>query len=198
MDFNDAELGTTAYTPEQIPAPKARAEIVFSGRSNVGKSSLLNRLFSRKALARVSSAPGKTASVNFYRCGGIDYIDLPGYGFARVSAAEREKWGMLVERYFGMQRPVALVVQLLDVRHAPSGDDCQMIDFLREKDIPFVAALTKCDKLKKIALEKKLAEWKKEGSLAGAVQVLPVSSEKGEGMDALKAAILSALHEPRV
>lgn len=194
MNFNGAELFASAYTAEQIPpAAGRRAEIVFSGRSNVGKSSLINRLLGRKALARVSSAPGKTASINFYRCGEIDFVDLPGYGFARVSAQEKQKWATLVESYFAAERPRALLIQLVDVRHAPTQDDLDMLAFLRQNKQPFVLALTKSDKLKSRQLQERLAQLPAELKDFPGARMIATSAQNGQGIEELKAAILDSL-----
>ena len=124
-------------------------EIAFAGRSNVGKSSLLNRLFNRKALARVSSVPGKTATINFYKVDDARFVDLPGYGYAKVSKSEKIRWAEMLEGYFKTGRNIRLVVQLIDMRHKPSADDLMMIDFLRSTGYPFVIVMTKSDKLNK-------------------------------------------------
>ncbi len=141
-----AALTASAYRPDQIIAPD-KHEVVFSGKSNVGKSSMINRLTGRKGLARVSSAPGKTASVNFYDCGTFRLVDLPGYGYARVSRQEKQNWSELVEAFFAQERRIVLAVQLIDARRAPSEGDLQMLRYLKELALPFAVALTKADKL---------------------------------------------------
>ena len=148
MIIKKAELEAVAVKKSQYPED-CMAEIAFAGRSNVGKSSLLNLLTGRKSLARVSGSPGKTRTINFYRIDTAYFVDLPGYGYAKVSNAERDRWDELINSYFEADRAVCLLVQLLDSRHAPSADDVQMLEYLHYHRIPFVAALTKGDKLKK-------------------------------------------------
>jgi len=170
-------------------------ELVFAGRSNVGKSSLLNRLFSRKALARVSAVPGKTATINFYRVGDVRFVDLPGYGYARVGREEKRRWDELIGGYFAQDRDVALVLLLLDMRHAPSKDDLTMANFLIDAELPFVAVLTKSDKLSRAQREARLAAFREELPCGGEITLLPVSSETGEGVDDLRALLEDALGE---
>ena len=148
MDTTKAEFKASYGLSSQLPE-RDRAEIVFSGRSNVGKSSLINKLCNRKSLARVSSTPGKTATINFYTVGGVYLVDLPGYGYAKVAQGERQRWDKLINSYFERGRRCALLVQLLDSRHAPSADDEMMLEYLAHHEVPFIAALTKADKLKK-------------------------------------------------
>ena len=194
MNFQKAEFKAAYGLSAQLPAPD-RPEIVFSGRSNVGKSSLINRLCQRKALARVSATPGKTATVNYYAVDGVHFVDLPGYGYARVGQAERRRWDGLINGYFAKakQRGVVLLVQLLDCRHDPSADDVQMLEYLRYHRIPFVAALTKADKLKKTAQSTALAQFESQLRPYGCGAVLLTSAETGQGMDELRACIEGAL-----
>lgn len=138
--------------PEQLP-PSDLPEIVFSGRSNVGKSSLINKILNRKSLARVSAKPGKTGTVNFYGLGFCRLVDLPGYGYAKVSQKEKMRWAELVEGYFAAGRNIRHVFQIVDLRHEPTPDDLQMIDFLGGAGIPFSIVATKSDKLKKTERE---------------------------------------------
>jgi len=170
-------------------------EFVFAGRSNVGKSSLLNRLFSRKSLARVSAVPGKTATINFYRVGDVRFADLPGYGYAKVGRAEKRRWDELIGGYFAQDRDVALVLLLLDHRHAPSKDDLTMANFLIDAGLPFVAVLTKSDKLSRAQREARIAAFREELPCGGDITFVPVSSETGEGIDALRALLEDALGE---
>lgn len=148
MNFNKAEFIasygiSTQLIQDDLP------EIAFAGRSNVGKSSLLNKLFNRKNLARVSSVPGKTVTVNFYNVDGNRFVDLPGYGYAKISKSEKDRFSELMEGYFQSGRNIKLVVQLVDMRHKPSADDIGMISFLNEFNLPYIIVLTKADKLKK-------------------------------------------------
>ena len=146
MRFDNATFETSFGRPDQLKNSDL-PEIAFSGRSNVGKSSLLNKLMGRKALARVSSMPGKTVTINFFKLGNCRLVDLPGYGYAKVSHDEKIRWANLMETYFSSQRDIRLVVQLIDMRHSPSQQDLDMISYLNETKIPFVVALTKSDKL---------------------------------------------------
>lgn len=191
MNFNKAEFDKAFGVLEQLPKSDM-PEIAFSGRSNVGKSSLLNKLFNRKNLARVSSVPGKTVTVNFYNVDGHRFVDLPGYGYARISKQERERFGRLVEGYFQSGRKIALVVQLIDMQHKPSADDYGMIAFLEQMEIPFIVVLTKADKLKKRAYEARLSEIADELNKP-AYPVIPFSSVTGQGADEIRTLIEKAL-----
>ena len=166
---------------------------MFSGRSNVGKSSLINRLCSRKNLARVSSTPGKTATINFYTVDGVYFVDLPGYGYAKVSGADRQRWDELINSYFDAGRQSVLLVQLLDCRHAPSADDLQMLEYLHFRKIPFLVALTKADKLKKSEAAAVPAEFEALCAPYGCKAVVLTSSEKGTGIPELQAFLQSSL-----
>ncbi|MCL2108229.1 MAG: ribosome biogenesis GTP-binding protein YihA/YsxC [Oscillospiraceae bacterium] len=167
-----------------------RVEIAFSGRSNVGKSSLINKLLNRKALARVSSTPGKTVTINFYTVDNIFIVDLPGYGYAKAAKTEKARFGELTERYLTAGR-TSLLIQLIDFRHPPTADDLMMLQFLKNGAIPFVIALTKADKLKK----KQRAE--RRAALVGELEflrqsdipVIEFSSETGEGVLELRGEI---------
>ncbi len=193
MRFDNAEFEAAFGTAAQLPE-SSFLEIAFSGRSNVGKSSLINKLVNRKALARTSSTPGKTVTVNFYRLGDIRLADLPGYGYARVSQSEKARWAKLMERYFESDRNLALVIQLVDMRHPPTKDDIQMLDFLDKKEIPFLIALTKCDKLKKTERARRLAALPEElGFLQAPYRAIPFSSVTGEGAAEIKAEIEKSL-----
>ena len=194
MNYNNSEFLASYGLSRQLP-DSDRPEIVFSGRSNVGKSSLINKLCNRKKLARVSATPGKTATINFYHVDTAYFVDLPGYGYAKVSNAERERWDDLINSYFEADRAVCLLVQLLDCRHAPSADDVQMLEYLHYHRIPFVAALTKGDKLKKSELAPNLAVIRRDLELPETVPVIPFSAEKGDGRDALVKVILNAIKE---
>ncbi|HEY9479661.1 MAG TPA: ribosome biogenesis GTP-binding protein YihA/YsxC [Gemmatimonadaceae bacterium] len=165
-------------------------EIAFSGRSNVGKSSLLNRLVRRKALARVSKTPGKTREINFFRVNQeLILADLPGYGYARVSKGQRAEWQPLIEEYLHRSKMLRGVVQLIDVRHPPTADDLQMLDFLAELGAPTIFALTKVDKLTKSAAAERVVQIAAELG-AAEEQLVPFSSVTGEGRDELAAAMV--------
>lgn len=185
MNFQKAEFQASYGLSSQLPASD-RPEFVFSGRSNVGKSSLINKLCNRKNLARVSSTPGKTATINFYTVDEVYFVDLPGYGYAKVSGADRQRWDQLINSYFGADRHSVLLVQLLDSRHAPSVDDVQMLEYLRFHKIPFVAALTKADKLKKSELEPTRTQFQQICEPYGCKAVVLTSSEKGIGVPELQ------------
>ena len=186
MNYNKAEFQASYGLSSQLP-PSDRPEFVFSGRSNVGKSSLINKICNRKNLARVSATPGKTATINFYRVDDVYFADLPGYGYAKVSDAERERWDELINSYFEQAREMTLLIQLLDCRHAPSADDRQMLDYLHFHHIPFVVVLTKADKLKKKEQESQMAVFQELCAPYGCRKVFLTSAEKGQGVEELRA-----------
>lgn len=183
MEFVDAKLLITAVKYEQYPDAVV-PEIALVGRSNVGKSSLINCLVNRKNLARTSSTPGKTATVNFYEISGrYRLVDLPGYGYAKVSKTEREKWGGMIENYLARRENLVQVILLVDARHKPSEDDKMMLDWIRSYNYePFVVA-TKLDKLKKSQVEKNLTEIYNELGLGEESVLIPFSAEKRTGRD---------------
>ena len=191
MNYNNCEFLASYGLSRQLP-DSDRPEIVFSGRSNVGKSSLINKLCNRRRLARVSATPGKTATINFYKVDNAYFVDLPGYGYAKVSNAERELWDELINTYFEDDRSVCLLVQLLDSRHAPSADDMQMLEYLHYHRIPFVAALTKGDKLKKSEMAARQAEFEQICAPYGCRKVILTSAENGQGMEELRALLETA------
>ena len=171
-------------------------EIAFSGRSNVGKSSLLNRLVRRKALARVSKTPGKTREINFFEVNQeLVLVDLPGYGYARVSKDRKAEWRPLIEGYLKGSEQLRGVVQLLDIRHAPTADDLQMVDFLAELGAPTIFALTKVDKLTKSAVARRVEELAEELGVAPE-QLVPFSSVTGQGRDELAEAMVELARAP--
>lgn len=176
-----AAYGVSAQLPEQVCA-----EIVFSGRSNVGKSSIINKLCNRKSLARVSSTPGKTATINFYEVGDLYFVDLPGYGYAKVARGERQRWDELINNYFELDPDrCTLLLQLLDSRHDPSADDMMMLEYLAHHRIPFVAVLTKADKLKKSQYADVVARFTEICAPYGCSGVVLTSAEKGYGVPEL-------------
>lgn len=188
MNYNEAAFERSFGVSAQLPASDL-PEIVFAGRSNVGKSSLINRVFSRKGLARVSSQPGKTATVNFFTCGGIRFVDLPGYGYARVSHGEKLRWAELIEGYFAGNRDIRMVFALMDARHAPSADDLQMANFLIENELPFAVVLTKTDKLTPKELADRLTAFRAELPCGDQLTLLPVSASDGSGIAELRGVI---------
>lgn len=186
MNFAAAEFKASYGVFEQLPPPE-KSEIAFSGRSNVGKSSLINRLFGRKNLARVSSQPGKTATINFYSLENLYFADLPGYGYAKVSKAEKERWNKLIGGYLSdPDRDIALVFQLVDMRHSPTKDDLSMIEYLVETELPFVIVLTKADKLNKSERERRLEALKTELPYYEQLTVVPFSAVTDEGVERLR------------
>ncbi len=189
MNYNKVEFEAAFGTLKQIPQSDL-PEIVFAGRSNVGKSSMLNKLFNRKNLARVSSMPGKTITINFFKVENIRIVDLPGYGYAKVARGEKRRWAEMMEGYFAQKRNIKLVVQLVDMRHKPSEDDYIMMNFLRGAGLPFIVAATKCDKLNKTEFNKRSAELREElKDFGDDLVIIPFSSEKGTGVEEIKAQI---------
>jgi GTP-binding protein len=171
-------------------------EVAFGGRSNVGKSSLLNRLVRRKAFARVSQTPGKTREINFFRVNEAFYlVDLPGYGYARVSKAMRDRWREIIERYLRRSPMLRGMVQLMDARHPPTPDDLQMLDFLSEIELPTLVVLTKIDKLRPRERAERLAEASRLLQLEPE-QIIPFSAVSGEGRDELAGAIVDLVQQP--
>lgn len=192
MNTNEFNFEAAFGTSRQLP-PSTLPEIAFAGRSNVGKSSLLNCLLRRKALARVSGTPGKTITVNFYSDGRMRLTDLPGYGYAKRPQSEYKRFAELMEGYFQSKRNIALVVQLIDMRHPPTRDDLVMLEFLRCAELPFVIALTKRDKLKPMQYAKRMEEIEQELAGCGAGAVIPFSSQTGEGRAELIAEMEAAI-----
>jgi GTP-binding protein len=185
LNFNNAEFLTSYGKFSQLPPAKG-VEIAFAGRSNVGKSTLINKLFGRKSLARVSSVPGKTATINFYKLENINFVDLPGYGYAKVSKSEKERWADLIEGYFSSERDIRLVFLLVDMRHTPSADDLHMINYLIETERPFAIVLTKADKLKKNERETRMSAFADEIPHFNDIHVIPFSSQTFEGVYVLR------------
>lgn len=188
LNYNKAEYIASYGRYSQIPAGE-RIEIAFAGHSNVGKSTLINKLFNRKNLARVSSVPGKTATINFYGLENIYFVDLPGYGYAKVAKSEKERWAGLIDGYLSSDRDIRLVFMLVDMRHAPTRDDLKMIDYLIETEMPFVLVLTKADKLKKTERAKRMEAFKTEIPCFEDMHVIPFSSVTFEGVEELRAIV---------
>lgn len=193
MRFDIISFDRSYGTSEQLVHSDI-PEIVFSGRSNVGKSSLINKLFNRKSLARVSSVPGKTVTVNFFKGDGLNFVDLPGYGYAKKSYAEKKRWAELMEGFFNSDRNISLVVQLIDARHKPSADDYDMLEYLKAGEYRTVIVMTKIDKLNKTEREKRIKELETELSAYAHMERIPFSSVSGEGVDALKKVIEKAVN----
>ena len=187
MKVRSAEFLTAAAKPGGFP-PASAPEVAFLGRSNVGKSSLLNRLVKRKALARTSSTPGKTRLVTWYRVeregSELHFVDLPGYGYAKVPRAERQGWQRLVESYLEGRATLCVAVLLQDLRRDVSDDETLLVDWLTERRIPVLVALTKCDKLKPMRRKARVEELRRQLQLP-AGRVVATSAEKGSGIDEL-------------
>lgn len=188
MNYNNAKFFTSYGKFEQIP-PSERTEIAFSGRSNVGKSSLINKIFNRKSLARVSATPGKTATINFYELENIYIVDLPGYGYAKVSKSEKQSWNRLVGGYLASERELALVFQLIDFRHPPTADDISMINYLIDGEFPFAVVLTKADKLSKNQRVERRKALLTELPCAEDITIIEFSAETGEGAEEIRSII---------
>ncbi len=193
LNIQNTNLKISAGLPSQFPREPV-PQVAFSGRSNVGKSSLINTLLGRKSLARVSSSPGKTITVNFYDVDRKLYlVDLPGYGFAKRNPEDKKKWSALTDGYFTANKNIdrlALVLQLVDSRVGPTADDEMMLDFLHASEIPFVVVATKCDKLNATERKKSLAALEAHPLIKGE-KVIFFSSLKGEGKDELWKTLLS-------
>lgn len=185
MKINKAELEAVAVKASQYP-PDDLPEIAFAGRSNVGKSSLLNLITGRKSLARVSGSPGKTRTINFYRCNDeFRIVDLPGYGYAKISRSESEKWGAMIEGYLENRKTLLKVVQLVDIRHEPSAQDVQMYDYLKYYGLDGIVAATKADKLGANARAKALRLIRQTLGMKKDDILIPVSALKRTGDDEL-------------
>ena len=189
MNYSAAEFEAAFGTYAQMSASD-KPEICFAGRSNVGKSSLINRVLGRKNLARVSTKPGKTVTINFYKLGNIRLVDLPGYGYAKVSDSERMRLSDLMESYFKSGRDIKMTFQLIDMRHKPSDFDLNMIDFLRQTGTPFTVVLTKSDKLNKSEYK---AACEQMREILGNDDFIPFSAQNGEGVEAVRKVIETAV-----
>lgn len=196
MKIQTAAFEAAAALESQLLAPDL-PEVAFSGRSNVGKSSLINKLVARKALARTSATPGKTATINFYRLDTLRLVDLPGYGYAKVSQAEKKRWQGLIQGYFAADRDLRLTLQLVDMRHPPTADDRQMIDFMIETGIPFVVVLTKADKLNKTQRQERWNAFQQEFAGYEGIRLIPFSAVTGEGVEELRDIIVSVTEDEK-
>lgn len=191
MRFDKVKYEASYGTAQQLPASE-HIEIAFAGRSNVGKSSMLNKILNRKNLARVSSVPGKTVTVNFFDCDGIKLVDLPGYGYAKVNFNEKKRWADLMEGYFTSDRNIRLVVQLTDMRHPVTKDDLDMMRFMQSTGYDFIVVMTKSDKLNKTERTKRMEDIHTELAEFGDVKIIPFSASNGEGADEIRKAIEAA------
>ncbi|MBP0979250.1 MAG: YihA family ribosome biogenesis GTP-binding protein [Oscillospiraceae bacterium] len=185
LNFNNIVFETSFGNKNQLLKSDC-LEFVFSGRSNVGKSSLINKLFNRKHLARVSSTPGKTATINFYKLNNLRFVDLPGYGFAKVSKTEKNRWKELISSYLWSYRNIALIFQLVDIRHRPSKEDIDIINSFIDSETPFVVVLTKADKLTNNQTKKRLEEITKEIPCGDQIKLILFSSVTGEGVEEIR------------
>ena len=193
LNVNRAEFIKSAADPRQFirgPLPT----VVFAGKSNVGKSSVINRMLNRKNFARVGASPGKTVHVNYFL---IDqklyFVDLPGYGYAKVSQSERERWGRLMEQFFAEKDLISLGVMIVDARHKPTADDLTMADWFKSADCELVVVANKLDKLKKSEIEPNMALIRRTLDLPDTVPLIPFSAEKGLGREQLMNELLKVL-----
>ncbi len=195
MRIVKSELEAVAVKPSQYPEANCD-EIAFAGRSNVGKSSLLNLLTNRKKLARVSGSPGKTRTINFYRINDeFRIVDLPGYGYAKLSRSETEKWGDMMDAYLSQRKGLRKVVQLVDIRHEPSALDVQMYDYLRYYGLDGLVVATKADKISRNQQQKSIQLIRKTLGMKKDDMVIPVSALKRTGQDQLLDAIEKILNK---
>ena len=195
LNINNAEFIRSAVKPADFPRDRL-PQIVFAGRSNVGKSSVINCLLRRKNMARVGAAPGKTTHINYFLIDKCFYlVDLPGYGYAKVSKAERDRWGKLIEKWFADTELMTLGVQIVDARHKPTADDCTMAEWFKNCGKPFAIVANKLDKLKKSEIEPNLARIRETLQLDESVPVIPFSAEKGEGRPILLEMVLKHVGE---
>ena len=194
MNFQKVEFLISAANPKDFPKVRL-PEIAFAGKSNVGKSSVINRILQRKNFARVGEKPGKTIHVNYFTIDSKCYfVDLPGYGYAKVSQSEKERWGKLMENYFAANR-IDLGVMIVDARHAPTNNDITMARWFLDSGCPFVVVANKLDKVKKSQIEGNMAVIRQDLELPEECPVIPFSAEKGTGRDELVKLILTAAGE---
>ena len=194
MNFQKVEFLISAASPKDFPSNRL-PEIAFAGKSNVGKSSVINRILQRKNFARVGEKPGKTIHVNYFTIDSKCYfVDLPGYGYAKVSQSEKERWGKLMENYFAANR-IDLGVMIVDARHAPTNNDITMARWFLDSGCPFVVVANKLDKVKKSQIEGNMAVIRQDLELPDSCPVIPFSAEKGTGRDELVKLILAAAGE---
>ncbi|MBR3961392.1 MAG: YihA family ribosome biogenesis GTP-binding protein [Clostridia bacterium] len=194
MNFSTAVFENAFGLLSQLPE-STLPEICFAGKSNVGKSSLINKTLGRKALARVSGKPGKTVTINFYKLDNARIVDLPGYGYAKVDYREKERWADLMEGYFRGKRNIPMVFQLIDMRHKVGEFDLSMLEFLNYYKIPYMIVLTKCDKLNKTEFAERLSSVREElaGIISDTTEILPVSALSGEGTERLRKIIIESV-----
>ena len=190
INLQKAEFVRSAAKASDFPRDRL-AQVAFAGRSNVGKSSVINRLLNRKNFARVGAAPGKTTHINYFLIDSAFYlVDLPGYGYAKVSLAEKQRWGRLMEEWFADSSLMTLGLQIVDARHKPTADDCTMAAFFKNSGRPFAVVANKLDKLRKSDIEPNLARIRETLELDKSVRLIPFSAEKGDGKQELLDLIL--------
>lgn len=193
LNVNKAEFIKSAARPEQF-IQTSIPNIAFAGKSNVGKSSVINRLLNRKNFARVGAEPGKTVHVNYFLIDGkVYFVDLPGYGYAKVSQSERDRWGRLMEDYFASPGLISLGVMIVDARHKPTADDVTMAEWFKATGCPLLVVANKLDKLKKSEVEPNMALIREILGLHENVEILPFSAEKGTGREELLSRIAAIL-----
>lgn len=193
VNLQKAEFVLSAVSPKNF-IQDGRPQVAFAGRSNVGKSSVINRLLNRKNFARVGAAPGKTVHVNYFNIDNAFYlVDLPGYGYAKVSKAERDRWGRLMEDYFARPDLLTLGVMIVDSRHRPTADDCTMVAWFKDTGCPLIIVANKLDKLKKSEIEPNLQVIQETLELKEGDQLIPFSAEKGTGREELLSAIFEGI-----
>ena len=193
LNVNKAEFIKSAASPGQF-IRTSTPSVVFAGKSNVGKSSVINRLLNRKNFARVGASPGKTIHVNYFLIDGkVYFVDLPGYGYAKVSQSERERWGKLMEQFFAAEGLIDLGVMIVDARHKPTADDVTMAEWFKSAGCRLVVVANKLDKLKKSEIEPNMALIRQTLALPENVLLIPFSAEKGQGREALMAEILKEI-----
>lgn len=193
MNYNNAQFEKAFGTFQQLEESDL-PEVCFCGRSNVGKSSLINKVLGRKSIARVSSKPGKTVTINFYKVDNIRLVDLPGYGYAKVPFAEKSRWSELMEGYFGSNRNIKMVFQLIDMRHPATEFDLSMLEFLSHYGIPYTVVLTKADKLNKTETQNRLNLILEElGDFTDNTEIIPFSAQNGTGVEKLRTIIENAI-----
>lgn len=193
LNVNKAEFIKSAASPNQF-IRSSTPSVVFAGKSNVGKSSVINRMLNRKNFARVGASPGKTIHVNYFLIDGkVYFVDLPGYGYAKVSQAERDRWGKLMEQFFAAEGLIDLGVMIVDARHKPTADDVTMAQWFKNSGCRLVVVANKLDKLKKSEIEPNMALIRQTLDLPEHVLLIPFSAEKGQGRDALMAEIMKEL-----
>lgn len=193
LNVNRAEFVKSAASPQQF-IRSSMPSVVFAGKSNVGKSSVINRLLNRKNFARVGASPGKTIHVNYFRIDDkLYFVDLPGYGYAKVSQTERERWGRLMEDFFAQPGLIDLGVMIVDARHKPTADDVTMAQWFKSSGCSMVVVANKLDKLKKSEIEPNLELIRRTLELPEEITLIPFSAEKGQGREILLSQIVNLI-----